>query len=155
MSIAVGIAFIVLGAIFKFALKNGHIGSLNLGVVGIILILAGIVGILLPKLMRNWSRLTRPDIHSRQGGMDDSSRTVVNHADGSQTVVDHVEGSQTVVDHDDEAQTPVSQANGAQSFVDQTDGTHTLVEHFDTVPPTGNHTGATDARWPRAGWRQR
>jgi hypothetical protein len=155
MSIAAGIAFIVLGAIFKFALKNGHIGSLNLGVVGVILILAGIVGILLPKLMRNWSRFTRPDVSSRQDATNDVTRTVVNHADGSQTVVDHADGAQTLVDHDDEAQTLVDQANGAQTFVDQSDGTQTLVEHFDTVPSAGNHNGSSGARWPRAGWRQR
>lgn len=49
MSIAAGIALIVLGAIFTFAVKGGHIGDLDLHAVGVILMLAGIIGILLPK----------------------------------------------------------------------------------------------------------
>jgi|SRR5271169_1827981 len=56
MSIAVGIALIVLGAILTFALKGGHIGSLDLHAVGVILMLAGIIGILLPMLIRNLGR---------------------------------------------------------------------------------------------------
>ena len=56
MSIAAGIAFIVLGAILTFALKGGHIGDLDLHAVGVTLILAGVIGILLPMLIRNRSR---------------------------------------------------------------------------------------------------
>ena len=63
MSIAVGIAFIVLGAILTFALKGGHIGDLDLHAVGVILMLAGVIGILLPKPRspppRSWPEPTR------------------------------------------------------------------------------------------------
>ena len=101
MSIAAGIALIVLGAIFTFALKGGHTGALDLHAVGVILMLAGIVGILLPMLIRNTSRLSRPTIRSRQETMDDGTRTVVNHADGSQTLVEHDDGAQTFAEHFD------------------------------------------------------
>ncbi len=107
MSIAVGIALIVLGAIFTFAVKGGHIGDLDLHAVGVILMLAGIVGILLPMLIRNRSRFSRPTlrsrptIRSRQDVMDDGTRTVLNHADGSQTLVEHEDGAQTFAEHFD------------------------------------------------------
>jgi len=95
MRIPAGITLIVLGAILTFALKGGHIGSLDLHAVGVILMLAGIVGMLLPMLIRNRSRLSRTTIRSRHDIMDDGTRTVVNHADGSQTLVEHDDGAQT------------------------------------------------------------
>ena len=95
MRIPVGITLIVLGAILTFALKGGHIGNLDLHAVGVILILAGIVGMSLPILIRNRSRLSRTTIRSRHDIMDDGTRTVVNHADGSQTLVEHDDGAQT------------------------------------------------------------
>jgi hypothetical protein len=101
MSIAAGIAFIVIGAILTFALKGGHIGELDLHAVGVILMLAGVAGILLPRLIRNRSRLSRPTIRSRQDIMDDGTRTVVEHTDGSQTLVEHDDGAQTFVEHFD------------------------------------------------------
>jgi hypothetical protein len=101
MSIAAGIALIVLGAILTFALKGGHIGDLDLHAVGVILMLAGVVGILLPRLIRNRSRFSRPTIRSRQDVMDDGTRTVVEHTDGSQTLVEHDDGAQTFVEHFD------------------------------------------------------
>jgi Domain of unknown function (DUF6458) len=101
MSIAVGIALIVLGAILTFALKGGHIGDLDLHAVGVILMLAGIIGILLPALIRNRSRFSRPTIRSRQDVMDDGTRTIVNHTDGSQTLVEHNDGEQTFAEHFD------------------------------------------------------
>ena len=101
MSIAVGIALIVLGAILTFALKGGHIGDLDLHAVGVILMLAGVTGILLPVLIRNRSRFSRPTIRSRQDVMDDGTRTVVEHTDGSQTLVEHDDGAQTFVEHFD------------------------------------------------------
>jgi hypothetical protein len=52
MPIAVGIAFIVLGAIFKFAVTGGRIGGLDLHAVGIILTLAGVIG--MPCQTRRW-----------------------------------------------------------------------------------------------------
>ena len=99
MSIAAGIALIVLGAIFTFAVKGGHIGDLDLHAVGVILMLAGVVGILLPRLIRNRSRFSRPTIRSRQDVMDDGTRTVLDHADGSQTLVEHEDGAQTFAEH--------------------------------------------------------
>ena len=95
MRIPAGITLIVLGAILTFALKGGHIGSLDLHAVGVILMLAGIVGMLLPMLIRNRSRLSRTTIRSRRDIVDDGTRTVVNHADGSQTLVEHDDGAQT------------------------------------------------------------
>ena len=95
MRIPVGITLIVLGAILTFALKGGHIGNLDLHAVGVILILAGIVGMSLPILIRNRSRFSRTTIRSRRDIVDDGTRTVVNHADGSQTVVEHDDGAQT------------------------------------------------------------
>ena len=99
MSIAAGIAFIVLGAILTFALKGGHIGDLDLHAVGVILMLAGVIGILLPMLIRNRSRFSRATIRSRQDVMDDGTRTIVNHTDGSQTLVEHNDGEQTFAEH--------------------------------------------------------
>ena len=101
MRIPAGITLIVLGAILTFALKGGHIGSLDLHAVGVILILAGIVGMLLPILIRNRSRLSRTTIRSRHDIMDDGTRTLVNHADGSQTLVEHDDGAQTFAEHID------------------------------------------------------
>src|ERR1700722_2132007 len=89
MRIPAGITLIVLGAILTFALKGGHIGNLDLHAVGVILILAGIVGMLLPMLIRNRSRLSRTTARSRPDIVDDGTRTVVNHADGSQTFAQH------------------------------------------------------------------
>jgi hypothetical protein len=101
MRIPAGITLIVLGAILTFALRGGHIGSLDLHAVGVILILAGIVGMLLPILIRNRSRLSRTTIRSRHDIMDDGTRTLVNHADGSQTLVEHDDGAQTFAEHID------------------------------------------------------
>jgi hypothetical protein len=80
-------------------LKGGHIGDLDLHAVGVILILAGVIGILLPMLIRNRSRFSRPTIRSRQDVMDDGTRTIVNHTDGSQTLVEHNDGEQTFAEH--------------------------------------------------------
>ena len=99
MPIAAGIAFIVLGAVLTFALTGGHIGDLDLHAVGVILMLAGTIGILLPALIRNRSRFSRPTIRSRQDVMDDGTRTIVNHTDGSQTLVEHNDGEQTFAEH--------------------------------------------------------
>ena len=101
MSIAAGIALIVLGAILTFALKGGHIGDLDLHAVGVILMLAGTIGILLPTLIRNRSRFSRPTIRSRQDVIDDGTRTIVSHTDGSQTLVEHNDGEQTFAEHVD------------------------------------------------------
>src|ERR1039457_2223155 len=89
MPIAAGITLVVFGAILKFALKGGHVGSLDLHVVGVILILAGIIGMLLPVLIRNRSRLTRSTIRARHDVTDDGSQTLVRHDDGGQTFAEH------------------------------------------------------------------
>jgi len=101
MPIAVGIAFIILGAIFKFAVTGGRIGGLDLHAVGIILMLAGVIGMLLPVLIRNRSRFARSITRNRQDVIDERSRTVVKHSDGSQTLVEHDDGAQTFVEHFD------------------------------------------------------
>src|ERR1700689_3407303 len=106
MRIPAGITLIVLGAILTFALKGGHIGSLDLHAVGVILMLAGILGMLLPALIRNRSRLSRTTIRSRHDIMDDGTRTVVNHPDGSQTLVEHDDGAQTFAEHFDASPSP-------------------------------------------------
>ena len=106
MRIPAGITLIVLGAILTFALKGGHIGSLDLHAVGVILILAGIVGMLLPMLIRNRSRLSRTTIRSRHDIMDDGTQTVVNQPDGSQTLVGDDDGAQTYVEHVDAGPSP-------------------------------------------------
>jgi hypothetical protein len=121
MSIAAGIALIVLGAILTFALKGGHIGDLDLHAVGVILMLAGVIGILLPVLIRNRSRFSRPTIRSRQDVMDDGTRSIVNHTDGSQTLVEHNGGEQT------------------------------FAEHFDAGPSLKNGRRTHDSHQPRAG----
>jgi|SRR5580658_4640343 Domain of unknown function (DUF6458) len=99
MSTAAGIALIVVGAILTFAVKGGHIGDLDLHAVGVILMLAGIIGMLLPRLIRNRSRFSRPTIRSRHDVMDDGTRTIVEHTDGSQTLVEHTDGEQTFTEH--------------------------------------------------------
>jgi uncharacterized protein YjeT (DUF2065 family) len=106
MRIPAGITLIVLGAILTFALKGGHIGNLDLHAVGVILMLAGIVGMLLPRLIRNRSRLSRTTIRSRHDIMDDGTQTVVNQPDGSQTLVGDDDGAQTYVEHVDAGPSP-------------------------------------------------
>ena len=106
MRIPAGITVIVLGAILTFALKGGHIGNLDLHAVGVILMLAGIVGMLLPRLIRNRSRLSRTTIRSRHDIMDDGTQTVVNQPDGSQTLVGDDDGAQTYVEHVDAGPSP-------------------------------------------------
>ena len=118
MRIPAGITLIVLGAILTFALRGGHIGSLDLHAVGVILILAGIVGMLLPILIRNRSRISRTTIRSRHDIMDDGTRTVVNHADGSQTLVEHDDGAQTFAEHIDADPSLADPSPAATSLAD-------------------------------------
>ena len=118
MRIPAGITLIVLGAILTFALKGGHIGSLDLHAVGVILMLAGIVGMLLPMLIRNRSRLSRTTIRSRRDITDDGTRTVVSHPDGSQTLVEHDDGAQTFVEHFDASPSPADPSLADPSLAD-------------------------------------
>src|ERR1700685_4378591 len=98
MSIAAGIALIVVGAILTFALKGGHIGDLDLHAVGVILILAGVIGMLLPRLLRHRSRFYRPTTRRRRDVMNDETQAVVEHTDGSQTV-ELNDSEQTFTEH--------------------------------------------------------
>ena len=137
MRIPAGITLIVLGAILTFALKGGHIGNLDLHAVGVILILAGILGMSLPVLIRNRSRLSRTTIHSRRDIVDDGTRTVVNHADGSQTLVEHGDGAQTFAEHDD----------GAQTFAEPFDAGPSLADPSVADPsPNGGRTNHSPRR---------
>jgi len=52
MSTGTGILLITVGAIFRFAITTGSPHWLNLHTVGVILILAGVLGLLLPPLAR-------------------------------------------------------------------------------------------------------
>jgi hypothetical protein len=84
-----GIFLITVGAILLFALRSGSPHWLNLQVVGVILILAGGLGLLLPRLarsrrggdwLRRWVRpgqqqaLGIPFIRAHQGGADPAAQ---------------------------------------------------------------------------------
>ena len=149
MPIAAGITLVVFGAILKFALKGGHVGSLDLHVVGVILILAGIVGMLLPVLIRNRSRLTRSTIRTRHDVTDDGTQTVVNHGDGSQTLVRHDDGGQTFAEHfntDPSLQSsaqPVAEASSAQPVVEAVDADVSLHNGHKAHDPRRRWAGST------------
>jgi hypothetical protein len=83
MRTGTGIFLLTVGAILLFALKSGSPHWLNLQVVGVILILAGLLGLLLPRLarsrrdgdwLRRWVRPGQPEnlgvpfITADQGG---------------------------------------------------------------------------------------
>jgi hypothetical protein len=70
MPIAGGIALLVVGAILKFALTGGPVHGIDLRIVGVILMLAGAVGLLLPFLVRPTRRSNRPLTRSRQDDID-------------------------------------------------------------------------------------
>jgi hypothetical protein len=66
MPIAGAITVIAFGAILTFALADGSVGGLDLRVAGVILMLGGALGLLLPLLLRTrsrWSRSTVPRSH--------------------------------------------------------------------------------------------
>jgi hypothetical protein len=52
MSAGAGITLITVGAVLRFALSPGSPHGLNVHVVGVILVLAGVLGLLLPRLVR-------------------------------------------------------------------------------------------------------
>ncbi len=67
MSTGMGIALITVGAVLRFALSAGSPHGLNVHMVGVILILAGALGLLLPRLarasrdrLRRWVYPARP-----------------------------------------------------------------------------------------------
>ncbi|HEV7933763.1 MAG TPA: hypothetical protein VGP70_15830 [Actinomadura sp.] len=72
---------LVCGAILTFALTTGPVQGMDLHTVGVILMLAGAAGLLLPLLARNRSRNgprvdRRPRRRSRQDAVDDGSLVV-------------------------------------------------------------------------------
>ncbi len=91
MRTGTGIFLITAGAILLFALKSGSPHWLNLQIVGVILILAGGLGLTLPRLaasrrdggwLRRWVRpgqsedLGVPFITADQGGGDQQAQTI-------------------------------------------------------------------------------
>ncbi|GAA0993726.1 hypothetical protein GCM10009555_084880 [Acrocarpospora macrocephala] len=69
MPIAGAIAVIIVGAILTFALSTGTVGSIDLRIVGVILMLGG--GLLLPLLLRTRSRWSGSTVRSLQDVIDD------------------------------------------------------------------------------------
>ena len=74
MRTGTGIFLITAGAILRFALAAGSPHGLNVHVVGVILILAGLLGLLLPRLargplkpdrLRRWVRPGQPEAHDQ------------------------------------------------------------------------------------------
>jgi hypothetical protein len=62
MSTGVGIALVAAGAILRFAVPAAFIHGLNLQVVGVIVMLAGVIAVLLSLLV--WGPLSRRHNHS-------------------------------------------------------------------------------------------
>jgi hypothetical protein len=94
MSTRTGILLITTGAVLRFALAAGSPHWLNLHVVGVILILAGLAGLLLPPLargplrpdrLRRWVRPGQPEAYDQApngvdpGAYDDRPALVQNH----------------------------------------------------------------------------
>jgi hypothetical protein len=71
MPIAGAIAVVIVGAILTFALDKGSIAGFDLRIVGIILMLGGAAGLVLPLLMRSGSRWSGSTVRSRQDVIDD------------------------------------------------------------------------------------
>jgi hypothetical protein len=74
MRTGTGIFLITAGAILRFALGAGSPHGLNVHVVGVILILAGLLGLLLPRLaggplkpdrLRRWVRPNQPEAYDQ------------------------------------------------------------------------------------------
>lgn len=93
MRTGTGIFLITAGAILRFAFQAGSLHGLNVHVVGIILILAGVLGLLLPRLtraqqhtdrLRRWVRPNQPKVYDTPPtGAEPSSN------DGPALVQDH------------------------------------------------------------------
>ncbi|MBO3752866.1 hypothetical protein J5X84_43030 [Streptosporangiaceae bacterium NEAU-GS5] len=71
MPVAGAIAVIVVGAILTFALTDGSVGGFDLRVAGVILMVGGAVGLLLPLLLGRRSRRRPSLVRSRQDVIDD------------------------------------------------------------------------------------
>ncbi|MFG1708036.1 hypothetical protein ACFLIM_32990 [Nonomuraea sp. M3C6] len=70
MAIAGAIAVVAFGAILSFALADGSVGGFDLRIAGVILMLGGALGLLLP-LLRTRSRWNQSTARSRQDAIDD------------------------------------------------------------------------------------
>ena len=79
MSIGGGIAVLIIGAILAFAVTTGSVGGVDLHVVGVILMLGGALGLLLPLLVRaktcSRERSNELSARSRQDVIDERPRT--------------------------------------------------------------------------------
>jgi hypothetical protein len=92
MSTGMGISFIVVGAILVFALTARSPHWVNLQIVGVILILAGVLGMVLPRLRRS---AAYPDMLSRwvlpgqfrKAGTLDAGKDPVNEEGGPSLLV--------------------------------------------------------------------
>jgi len=71
MSTGVGIALVVAGAIVRFAVPATVIYGLNVHVVGVIVMLAGVIALLLSLLV--WGPLSRRRNHSGEGHAADAT----------------------------------------------------------------------------------
>ncbi|WP_336207193.1 hypothetical protein [Nonomuraea sp. LPB2021202275-12-8] len=71
MHVAAAIAVIIVGAILTYALTDGSVGGFDLRIVGIVLMIGGALGLLLPLLLRNRSRWSQSTARSRQDVIDD------------------------------------------------------------------------------------
>ena len=94
MSTGTGILLITVGAVLRFAVTPGSTGWLNVHILGVILILAGAVGLLLPRLaharpspdrLRRWVRPNQPEVYDEAptgvdpGVYDDRPALVQDH----------------------------------------------------------------------------
>jgi hypothetical protein len=94
MGTGTGIFLITAGAVLRFALGAGSPHGLNVHVVGVILMLAGLLGLLLPRLaggplrpdrLRRWVRPGQPEAYDQApngvdpGVYDDRPALVQNH----------------------------------------------------------------------------
>jgi hypothetical protein len=77
MGIGAGIFLIAVGAILTFALKNNDIGGIDLPVVGVILMLAGLAGIILDLVIFAPRRRGVRDVGVADPAYGTTSRTVV------------------------------------------------------------------------------
>jgi hypothetical protein len=79
MSTGMVIFLIAAGAILRFALAPGSPGGLNFQVVGIVLMLAGVLGLLVSLLVRGPLKQRPPSLGLRQGS-DDLGSTEIKEA---------------------------------------------------------------------------
>jgi hypothetical protein len=71
MPIAGAIAVVIVGAILTFAVNVGPTAGFDLRIIGIILMLGGAAGLVLPLLMRSGSRWSGSTVRSRQDVIDE------------------------------------------------------------------------------------